>query len=278
MSSRTTGARDEASGAEDLPQLDASSLVDGERLEAEVKDMYGHVAREEEAELHFEVGRGLAEHLGYPAELLDAIPAEAVASFAGVGHHLDLAAFSPGDDVLDLGSGSGTDVFCAAVLAGQSGQVVGVDVTEEQIDKALGLRDRDGFANVELVQAHIEELPFDDASFDAVISNGVINLSPVKSRVFAEAARVLRPGGRFAVADIVSGRALKERTRKNVELWAACIAGAVPRLAYLEGLEAVGLRVKDVRRNDYRFISERALDACSTYEVESISLVAVKEG
>jgi arsenite methyltransferase len=278
MSSRTTGARDEASGAEDLPQLDASSLVDGERLEAEVKDMYGHVAREEEAELHFEVGRGLAEHLGYPAELLDAIPAEAVASFAGVGHHLDLAAFSPGDDVLDLGSGSGTDVFCAAVLAGQSGQVVGVDITDEQIDKALGLRDRDGFANVELVQAHIEELPFDDASFDAVISNGVINLSPVKSRVFAEAARVLRPGGRFAVADIVSGRALKERTRKNVELWAACIAGAVPRLAYLEGLEAVGLRVKDVRRNDYRFISERALDACSTYEVESISLVAVKEG
>jgi arsenite methyltransferase len=278
MSSRTTGARDEASGAEDLPQLDASSLVDGERLEAEVKDMYGHVAREEEAELHFEVGRGLAEHLGYPAELLDAIPAEAVASFAGVGHHLDLAAFSPGDDVLDLGSGSGTDVFCAAVLVGQSGQVVGVDITEEQIDKALGLRDRDGFANVELVQAHIEELPFDDASFDAVISNGVINLSPVKSRVFAEAARVLRPGGRFAVADIVSGRALKERTRKNVELWAACIAGAVPRLAYLEGLEAVGLRVKDVRRNDYRFISERALDACSTYEVESISLVAVKEG
>jgi arsenite methyltransferase len=278
MSSRTTGARDEASGAEDLPQLDASSLVDGEGLEAEVKDMYGHVAREEEAELHFEVGRGLAEHLGYPAELLDAIPAEAVASFAGVGHHLDLAAFSPGDDVLDLGSGSGTDVFCAAVLAGQSGQVVGVDITDEQIDKALGLRDRDGFANVELVQAHIEELPFDDASFDAVISNGVINLSPVKSRVFAEAARVLRPGGRFAVADIVSGRALKERTRKNVELWAACIAGAVPRLAYLEGLEAVGLRVKDVRRNDYRFISERALDACSTYEVESISLVAVKEG
>jgi arsenite methyltransferase len=278
MSSRTTGARDEASGAEDLPQLDASSLVDGERLEAEVKDMYGHVAREEEAELHFEVGRGLAEHLGYPAELLDAIPAEAVASFAGVGHQLDLAAFSPGDDVLDLGSGSGTDVFCAAVLVGQSGQVIGVDITEEQIDKALGLRDRDGFANVELVQAHIEELPFDDASFDAVISNGVINLSPVKSRVFAEAARVLRPGGRFAVADIVSGRALKERTRKNVELWAACIAGAVPRLAYLEGLEAVGLRVKDVRRNDYRFISERALDACSTYEVESISLVAVKEG
>src|SRR5213078_2696842 len=105
MSSRTTAAKDEMAQAAALPQLDASSLVDGERLEAEVKDMYRHVAREEEAELHFEVGRGLAEHLGYPSELLDAIPSEALASFAGVGHHLDLAALRPGEKVLDLGSG-----------------------------------------------------------------------------------------------------------------------------------------------------------------------------
>ena len=133
-----------------------------------------------------------------------------------------------------------------------------------------GLR-RDGFPQVEFVEARIEELPFEDASFDAVISNGVINLSPAKGRVFAEAARVLRPGGRLAIADIVSGRPLKERTRRNVELWAACIAGAIPRSNYLEALEAHGLQVKEVRENDYRFISERALDACSTYEVESIS-------
>jgi arsenite methyltransferase len=277
MDSSRTGASDATSPAEALPQLDASALVDGERLEAEVKDMYRHVAREEEAELHFEVGRQLAEHLGYPTELLDAIPAEALAAFAGVGHHLDLAALSPGEEVLDLGSGSGTDVFCAAALVGESGRVVGVDITDEQIEKASRLRDRDGFANVDLVQAHMEELPFADRSFDAVISNGVINLSLVKNRVFAEVARVLRPGGRLALADIVSGRALKESTRRNVELWAACVAGAIPRGSYLEGLEAVGLRVKEVRKNDYRFISERALDACSTYEVESISLVARKE-
>jgi arsenite methyltransferase len=269
---------DEMSQAEALPQLDASSLVDGERLEAEVKDMYRHVAREEEAELHFEVGRGLAEHLGYPGELLDAIPPEALASFAGVGHHLDLADLRPGDEVLDLGSGSGTDVFCAAALVGGSGRVVGVDITDAQLDKAARLRDREGLSQVEFVESHIEELPFDDASFDAVLSNGVINLSPVKGRVFAEAARVLRPGGRLAIADIVSGRALKERTRRNVELWAACIAGAIPRDDYLKAIEAAGFRVDQVRRNDYRFISERALDACSTYEVESISLEAVKEG
>ena len=205
------------------------------------------------------------------SELLDAIPAEALASFAGVGYHLDLAALQPGETVLDLGSGSGTDVFCAAVLVGESGRVVGVDITDEQLEKAARLRDRDGFAQVEFVEARIEELPFDDASFDAVISNGVINLSPVKGRVFAEAARVLRPGGRLAIADIVSGRPLKERTRRNVELWAACIAGAIPRGSYLEAIEAAGLEVEDVRKNDYRFVSERALDACSTYEVESIS-------
>ncbi len=259
---------------EALPQLDARSLVDGERLAAEVKEMYRHVARGEETELHFEVGRNLAERLGYAGELLDAIPAEALASFAGVGHHLDLAALQPGQAVLDLGSGSGTDVFCAAMLVGESGHVVGVDITDEQLDKAARLRDREAFSQVRFVEAHIEELPFDDASFDAVLSNGVINLSPAKGRVFAEAARVLRPGGRLAIADIVSGRPLKERTRRNVELWAACIAGAIPRRDYLEAIEAQGLHVRAVRKNDYRFISERALNACSTYAVESISLVA----
>ena len=268
---------DEMTHAETLPQLDASSLVDAERLEAEVKQMYRQVAGGKDAELHFEVGRRVAEHLGYPGELLDAIPAEALASFAGVGHHLDLAALQPGQAVLDLGSGSGTDLFGAAVRVGESGWVVGVDITREQLDKASRLRDREGFRQVELVEAHIEELPFEDASFDAVISNGVINLSPLKGRVFAEAARVLRPGGRLAISDIVSGRALKERTRRNVDLWAACIAGAVPRETYLEAIAAQGLQVEEVRSNDYHFTSERALEACNIYEVQSISLVAARE-
>ena len=265
---------EEMAEAEALPQADATSLVDAARLEAEVKDMYRHVAREDEAELHFEVGRPLALHLGYPPAVLDAVPAEAIASFAGVGYHLDLAALAGGEKVLDLGSGSGTDAFCAAVQVGESGRVVGVDFTDEQVGKASRLRDRDGFSQVEFVEARIDDLPFADASFDAVLSNGVINLSPVKDRVFAEAARVLRPGGRLAIADIVSGRPLKERTRRNVDLWAACIAGAIPRRSYIETIEAAGFEVRNVRENDYRFVSERALDACSTYGVESISLSA----
>jgi arsenite methyltransferase len=267
---------DEMLQAEELPQADASTLVDAGQLEAEVKQMYGRVAREEQAELHFEVGRGVAERVGYPYALLDEIPAEALASFAGVGYHLDLAALKPGDTVLDLGSGSGTDVFCAAVQVGEAGRAVGVDFTRAQLDKATRLRDRDGFSQISFVEARIDDLPFADGVFDAVISNGVINLSVVKSRVFEEAARVLKPGGRLALSDIVSGRPLKERTRRNVELWAACIAGAIPRRAYVEALEAAGLEVDRVRRNDYRFISERALDACSTYEVKSVSVLATK--
>ena len=268
---------DEMALAASLPQADASSLVDREVLETQVQDMYRQVAREEEAELHFAVGRPLALRLGYPSELLDAIPAEALASFAGVGYHLDLAAIAPGDRVLDLGAGSGTDAFCAALQVGTSGRVTGVDFTDEQVAKATMLRDRDGFTQVEFLEASIDDLPFADAAFDVVISNGVVNLSPVKHRVFAEAARVLRPGGRLAIADIVSGKALKERTRRNVELWAACIAGAIPRRSYLDTIEAAGFRVGEVRTNDYDFISERALDACSTYGVESISLTAVRE-
>jgi len=276
MTSHPQTTDDELALAEDLPQADASSLVDRGVLETQVKEMYRQVAREEEAQLHFAVGRPLALRVGYPDELLDAIPAEALASFAGVGYHLDLAALAQGAEVLDLGAGSGTDAFCAAVQVGSSGRVVGVDFTDEQIEKAIRLRDRDGFAQVEFVEASIDALPFADATFDVVISNGVVNLSPVKHRVFAEAARVLRPGGRLAIADIVSGRALKERTRRNVELWAACIAGAIPRSSYLETIEAAGFRVQEVRTNDYDFISGRALDACSTYGVESISLTAVR--
>ena len=239
--------------------------------------MYRHVARKEEAELHFEPGRSLAEHLGYPQDVLEAVPAEALASFAGVGYHFDFAALKTAEEVLDLGSGSGTDVFAAAVQVGESGRAVGIDFTDEQIGKATRLRDREGFRQVEFVEGGIDDLPFEDQSFDVVISNGVINLSPVKGRVFGEVARVLKPGGRLALADIVSGRPLKERTRRDVELWAACIAGAIPRRSYVETIEATGLQVREVRQNDYNFVSDRARQACSTYEVESVSLLAVRE-
>jgi arsenite methyltransferase len=261
----------------ELPQADASTLVDRAELERRVQEVYRGVARDPLAPRHFETGRSLALRLGYPEALLEAVPRPALTSFAGVGYHLDLAALMPGDRVLDLGSGSGTDVFCAVAAVGETGRVVGVDFTDAQVAKASSLAEQHGIANVEFVPASIDQLPFDDAGFDVVISNGVINLSPVKDRVFAEAARVLRPGGRLAIADIVSTTPLKESTRRNTDLWAACIAGAIPTAAYLDALVAAGFTVTTTRRNEYRFVSERAREACQTYGVESTSIAAVRE-
>jgi arsenite methyltransferase len=250
--------------------------VDVQELEAKVKDMYRHVAEEPQGRYHFELGRPLAERLGYRGDVLDRIPAGAIESFAGVGHFFDLAELRAGEAVIDLGSGSGMDVFFAAHEVGPTGRVVGVDFTVEQLDKARLLADEAGLDQVEFREGRIERLPADDASFDCVISNGVINLSPEKGRVFAEAARVLRPGGRLAIADIVSEQQLKESIVCDADLWASCIGGAAQQDAYRAAIEAAGLRIDDMRENPYEFISERAQDASGKYGVKSVSLLAAK--
>jgi SAM-dependent methyltransferase len=243
-------------------------------LESRVKAMYEKVALTPEREFHFETGRALAAHLGYPAADLEAIPAEAVDSFAGVGYFLDLAAIVPGDVVLDLGSGSGTDSFLAAVAAGPSGAVVGVDMTAAQLAKATRLAAAAGVTNTTFLEGYIERPPVVHRSVDVVISNGVINLSPDKPAVFRAAAEALRSGGRLALADIVTTRPLPEGVTCDASLWAACIGGAAQRDDYLAMIREAGFDVEVVRENDYRFVSDRALGATTTYGVSSISLVA----
>jgi arsenite methyltransferase len=248
--------------------------VDPVQLDRHIAEMYRDVANEAIGDLHFPTGRPLAEALGYPVGLLDQVPAEAVNSFAGVGYHLDLVRLLPGERVLDLGSGSGMDVFAAAARVGPTGSVIGVDITPEQLAKAERLKqDR----NVSFVRARIEELPFDAGSFDAVISNGVVNLSADKRRVFAEAARVLCPGGRLALADIVTDQQIAARTSCQADLWAACIAGASQRGVYLEAIAAARLELKVLQHNpNYRFLSERAQQASHKYGAHSVSLLAIK--
>jgi arsenite methyltransferase len=250
--------------------------VDRGELEEKVQRMYRAVAIEPGGEYHFELGRPLAERLGYPAEILDRIPGGAIESFAGVGYFFDLAELRTGESVVDLGSGSGMDVFFAAALVGATGRVVGVDFTAEQLAKARRLAAEGGFDQVEFREGRIEQVPADDESTDCVISNGVINLSPEKQRVFAEAARVLRPGGRLAIADIVSERQLKDSIVCDADLWASCIAGAAQQDAYREAIEAAGLRIVEVKRNPYEFISQRARNASAKYGVKSVSLLARK--
>jgi SAM-dependent methyltransferase len=208
--------------------MTTTPAVDTTELEAKVKQMYRAVAQNPHGSYHFELGRDLAERLGYPAPVLDQIPAGAAESFAGVGYFFDLAELKEGEDVLDLGSGSGMDVFFAALQVGGTGQVVGVDMTLEQLNKAEALRVESGFEHVTFTEGHIDDLPFPDDSFDVVISNGVINLASDKRRVFAEAARVLRPGGRLAIADIIAEVELNPQIVGKTDLWASCIGGAYP--------------------------------------------------
>jgi arsenite methyltransferase len=176
--------------------------------------------------------------------------------------------------VVDLGSGSGMDAFVAALAVGEDGEVVGIDMTDEQLAKATRLATAHGFHQVRFEKGHIEDLPLDDGSFDAVMSNGVINLAPDKPRVFAEAARVLRPAGRLALSDIVTEQHLSEEIVSNVDLWASCIGGAPQEGTYLGMIRAAGLTIEEVTDNPYEFISDQARGASATYGVKSISVLA----
>ncbi|MEW6750358.1 MAG: methyltransferase domain-containing protein [Candidatus Latescibacterota bacterium] len=178
---------------------------------------------------------------------------------------------------MDLGSGSGMDTFVAALRVGPGGHVVGVDMTDAQLRKAQRLATGAGFANVTYRKAYIEETGLEAGSWDCVISNGVINLAPDKGRVFAEAARLLRPGGRLAIADIVTGSPLPEDITCDADLWAACIGGAAQEDDYRAAIEGAGLRLLRVQDNpQYQFLSDGARKATVKWDVKSVSLLARK--
>jgi arsenite methyltransferase len=251
--------------------------LDTKDLEQKVKSMYRAVAMEPHGEFHFEMGRAMAERLGYPSAELDAIPAESIESFAGVGYYFDLARLKRGECVVDFGSGSGMDSFVAAQRVGPAGKVEGVDMTDEQLAKAERLRRAAKVANISYRKGYIESTGLPAGESDVVISNGVINLAADKAAVFREAARLLKPGGRLALADIVTEVPLPESITCDATLWAACIGGAMHIESYVASIQAAGLRVEKVRDNPkYQFISNNAQGATRKYRVKSISLLAVK--
>lgn len=251
-----------------------TTTLDTQELEQRVKHMYEEVARHPDRTFHFETGRELAERLGYPAAELDGIPAGAVHSFAGVGYFLDLAAIQPGETVLDLGSGSGMDSLLAARHTGPTGRVIGIDMTDAQLDKARALAADAGWDNVEFRPGRIEDTGLGDGSVDVVISNGVFNLAPDKPAVFGEVARVLRPGGRLALADIVTNEQLPEGVTCDASLWAACIGGAMQHGLYQDAIESAGLSIELGRENNYRFLSDSAESATEKWGVRSVTLLA----
>lgn len=253
------------------------TTVDRAALEDKVKSMYTDVAANPHGEFHFEMGRAMAERLGYAPADLDRIPADAIDSFAGVGHFFHLAGLRQDEHVVDLGSGSGMDAFIAALKVGPVGQVVGIDMTDAQLAKATRLAVAAGIGNVSYRKGYIEDTGLASASCDCVISNGVINLAADKTRVFQEAARLLRSGGRLAVADIVTEQPLPDTVVCNTDLWAACIGGAAQHESYASTIEAAGLRIEHIEDNaEYRFISDRARKATARWGVKSVSILARK--
>lgn len=199
-----------------------------------VRAMYTDVATRPWAEFHFPTGRRACEVVGYPADQLDRVPAAALESFAGVGNPFECDVIRSGDVVLDIGSGSGTDVFIALERAGLTGRVVALDMTPAMREKLRRLTQESGVAEaVEIVAGNAEEIPLPDASVDVVTSNGVINLVPNKAAVAREIYRVLKPGGRVQIADIVLTMPASDACRSNAQLWAECIVGATPESDYI---------------------------------------------
>src|SRR5919199_1939947 len=192
--------------------------IDVEVLKSEIRKTYASVSEQPEQDFVFPTGRGWAEDLGYPAELAN-VPDRAIESFAGVANPFSLGRLEPGERVLDLGSGAGTDSLVAAQMVGPRGHVTGIDMTPEMLAKARGAAAELGADNVEFVEAEAEQLPFPDASFDVVISNGVIDLIPDKDAVFSELYRVLAPGGRMQIADVTIQNPVSEEGRRNIDLW-----------------------------------------------------------
>jgi arsenite methyltransferase len=217
-----------------------------------VRDMYTAVAEHPDQEFHFPTGRRACEYVGYPTGLLARVPAAAVESFAGVGYPFAADVIGPGDVVLDIGSGSGTDLLVAALLTGGEGRAIGLDMTEAMRRKAAANARTAGLENVELIDGNAESIPLPDASVDVVTSNGVINLVPDKAAAAREIVRVLKPGGRIQIADIVVRDLPSDECRAKPQLWAECIVGATTEDEYLQTFQAAGLdQVERLDELDY---------------------------
>ena len=218
--------------------------MEEKKIKEVVKGRYAQIAKQDQQSCCSSCACGVsplsqAEVIGYLREDLEHVPEEAIMGL-GCGNPTAIADLKAGEVVLDLGSGAGVDVFLAANKVGSTGRVIGVDMTEEMVDKAKSIARDHGYHNVEFRLGEIETLPVEDKSVDATISNCVINLSPDKSKVFQEAYRVLKPGGRLVVSDIVSEGMLPAEIKDNLDAWACCIAGALEQQEYLREIKEAG--------------------------------------
>jgi ubiquinone/menaquinone biosynthesis C-methylase UbiE len=201
------------SEATPVPDVDLGELREAIQCE------YREVARSPQKGFHFHTGRRLTEIVEYRDEWLEGIPASVVECFAGTGNPFSVASLQPGERVVDLGCGAGIDSFVAAKQVGPTGAVIGIDMTPEMLDKARRAREDTGLTQVEFREGYLEELPVEDGWADVVISNGVVNLCPDKMQAYGEILRVLKPGGRMQIADIMVDKPVSQEAKRKIDLW-----------------------------------------------------------
>jgi SAM-dependent methyltransferase/TusA-related sulfurtransferase len=244
-----------------------------------VRAMYTDVARHPDRSYHFPTGAAACEFVGYPPERIDRLPASAVESFAGVGYPFAANVIRQGDTVLDIGSGSGTDVLIATHGVGRGGNVIALDMTDAMLAKLRANLAAAGADNVQPLEGNAERLPLPDASVDVVTSNGVLNLVPDKAAAFAEMYRVLEPGGRVQIADIALGRPITGECASNPQMWAECVVGATLEDEYVRLLRSAGFdRIEILGQLDYfsASVSAETRAIAQSFGACSIVLRAVK--
>jgi SAM-dependent methyltransferase/predicted DsbA family dithiol-disulfide isomerase len=271
-----------------LQQVNLSHVTErarvAEKLELEdvvkeaVKRLYTEVAQKPRGTFHFPVGEAGTKLAGYPKKELDRIPRTAVESFAGVGYPHGTNSIKEGDTVLDIGSGSGTDLFVSSLRAGTKGKVFGLDMTEAMLEKAGRNVEKSGFTNIKLLRGDATKLPMEDSTVDVVSSNGVLNLVPEKEKAFKEIYRVLRKGGRLQLADIVTQQDVQAVCGIVPQLWADCIGGAAVEKDYLQMIKNTGFSdVEVTSRLDYFAESpESTRRLTKTFQAESVVISAMK--
>ncbi|MBT4933749.1 MAG: methyltransferase domain-containing protein [Rhodospirillaceae bacterium] len=246
---------------------------------AAVKVMYTDVARNPDKEFHFPTGRDACRFVGYPDPLLDQISTTAMESFAGVGYPHAAGVIKHGDIVLDIGSGAGTDSLIAGLAVGEEGHVHGLDMTPAMLNKLQDNIDSSGAKNVSTLAGEAEDIPLPDESVDVVTSNGVLNLIPDKAKSFAEIFRVLKPGGKVQLADIVVDKAISEQCKSDPELWAECVVGASLKDQYIALFAAAGFTdITEIRSFDYfsGSNSEKTREIAGGFDAHTIELVMTK--
>lgn len=247
-----------------------------ESLRAAVQEEYRAVATNPQQGFHFHTGRKLARMLNYDDAWLEGIPESTIESFAGTGNPFSMGIIQRGQHVVDIGSGAGIDSMIAGKMTGPDGHVIGVDMTPEMLEKASNNAKKAGMDHVEFRKGYGEELPVDDNWANVIISNGVLNLMPDKSVVLKEMYRVLKPGGRLQIADILVTKAVPEDAKRNIELWTGCIAGALLEPELKDLVEGAGFKDFTITWRDEVFDGAPQASSAANFGTVGINFHATK--